>query len=262
MNTAAGLEAAYRVELPIFEGPLDLLLYLVRKHELNILDISISFITQKYLEHLELMRQLNLDVAAEYLLMAATLAYIKSREMLPTPDAPLEDESNEPDPRAELIRRLLEYQRYKDAAERLGERPVLGRDVFARNAPLEAMEGVDAPLADVSVFTLIETLGDILKRAKVQLDCDIMVDRISVIERIQQLIDRLEGEPSFTLESCLQLEAGEQQLRHQVVVTFLALLELAKLGVIRLHQVAMAGAVYISRTATELRGDGIDADYK
>src|SRR5690554_4333711 len=134
----------YSVELDVFEGPLDLLLHLVKKHELDIFDIPISFVTQKYLEYLDLLKALNLDVAGEYLLMAATLAYIKSRELLPATEVSkemdaeeAEAEGEEADPRQELIRRLLEYQKYKEAAERLGARPVVGRNIWTRGAPQE-----------------------------------------------------------------------------------------------------------------------------
>lgn len=248
------IDGAYRIELPVFEGPLDLLLFLVRKHELEILDIPISFITEKYLEHLELMRQLSLDVAAEYLLMAATLAYIKSREMLPTPDVVADDTDSEEtgDPRAELIRKLLEYRRYKDAAEQLATRPLLGRDVFTRNPEAELLDGPDAPLAEISIFALVETFGQILARAKIKLSHEILIDRVSVVSRIQELIERLEKERNFTLESCIDITSGEAQVRHMVVVTFLALLEMAKLHLIRLHQISAGGAIYVGRAATEM----------
>src|SRR5947207_4326147 len=146
------MESSYQVALDVFEGPLDLLLHLVKQHELSILDIPISFVTEKYLDYLDAMAALDIDVAGEYLLMAATLCHIKSRELLPTPE--LDDEVGEDgegedvdiDPRADLIRRLLEYQKYKEAAEQLGHRPVVGRNVWGRGAPTEdaVSEGVDA----------------------------------------------------------------------------------------------------------------------
>ena len=152
--------ASYNVELEVFEGPLDLLLHLVRKHELDIMDIPISFVTDKYLEYLDMMEKLNLDIAGEYLLMAATLAHIKSRELLPQQE--VEDEAEEGldgedgvDPRQELIRRLLEYQKYKEAAESLGEQPVVGRNVWPRGTKRDdAVAGqvdqdAQAPLAEI-----------------------------------------------------------------------------------------------------------------
>src|SRR3954462_14426241 len=144
--------AGYQVALDVFEGPLDLLLHLVKKHELSILDIPISFVTEKYLEYLDQMTALDIDVAGEYLLMAATLCHIKSRELLPTPEdedpeiAEAEDGVEiEVDPRADLIRRLLEYQKYKEAAQHLGAQPVVGRNVWSRGAPVEDAvgDGVD-----------------------------------------------------------------------------------------------------------------------
>ena len=141
MSADAG-NAAYRIALPEFEGPLDLLLHLCKTHELDIVNIPISFVTEKYLEYLEVMESMSVDVAADYLVMAATLAYLKSRELVPTPE-PLEvtTEEGEPelDPREELIRRLLEYRKYKDAAEQLGGRPIEGRTVFGRGAPTPGM---------------------------------------------------------------------------------------------------------------------------
>ena len=136
MDAPEALDPNFRITLPNFEGPLDLLLHLIRKHELDILDLPIAFITDKYLEYLGLMNQLNLDIASEYLVMAATLAHIKSKTLLPRPPEDQDDEVvDEIDPRAELIRRLLEYQKYKRVAEDLGLSAIAGRDVFSRGSP-------------------------------------------------------------------------------------------------------------------------------
>jgi len=143
----------YRVALPTFEGPLDLLLHLIQKHELDILDIPIAFITEKYVEYIFMMEQVNIDIASEYLVMAATLAHIKSKMLLPTPPEGQDELPEEmEDPRAELVRRLLEYQKYRLAAEQLGSRAVLGRDVFLRGTT-EAVDEGPAPLAQASVFS-------------------------------------------------------------------------------------------------------------
>jgi len=202
----------YKVELPEFEGPLDLLLHLVKKHELDILDIPIAFITDRYLQMLDVMRSLNLDVAGEYLLMAATLAHLKSRELVPpdpAEDALLaaEEEGEELDPRQELIRRLLEYQKFKDAGDKLAGRPVTGRNVWPRGASAEDVAGLHAlpggaPLAEVPVFRLIESLERVLSRAKVTFTHDVVTDRISITDKINELVDRLEREGSFSFESC------------------------------------------------------------
>jgi len=244
------LPESWKICLPVFEGPLDLLLHLVKKHELDIFDIPISFITQKYLEYLDLMSSLNLDVAGEYLLMAATLAHIKSRQLLPAPppgEAGEVDEDGEAegDPREELIRRLLEYQKYREAADALGGRPVMGRNVWTRGAPQEdAMSenierDVVPPLAEVPVLKLIEALDRVLSSAKIRISHEVTVDRLSVSERINQIADRLAAEGTFTFSSCfrfLREEVTLEEARHEAVVTFLALLEMAKLGVIRLWQ--------------------------
>lgn len=247
MNQAA---ASYKVSLDVFEGPLDLLLHLVNKHELSILDIPISFVTEKYLEYLDLMQQLNLDIAGEYLLMAATLAHIKSRELLPPDPSEVDadgDDEEEIDPRQDLIRRLLEYQKYKEVANHLSGRPVVGRNVWTRGSPREEVlaDEVDtdilAPLAEFPVMKLIEALDKVLSRAKVKLAHRVQVDRLSVSERINQLADRLETQGSFTFMSCFSFLEGEievslDEVRHEAVVTFLAVLEMAKLGLIRLSQ--------------------------
>jgi segregation and condensation protein A len=158
--------APYRVALPEFEGPLDLLLHLCKTHEIEVVNLPISFITTKYLEYLEIMQTMSVDVAADYLVMAATLAYLKSRELVPQPE-PIEaagegEEEELLDPREELIRRLLEYQKYKDAAEQLGGRPIEGRNVFGRGAPIESIDIGPGPVADESVWKLIGAFGRIL----------------------------------------------------------------------------------------------------
>jgi segregation and condensation protein A len=244
----ATAQAGYQVQLDVFEGPLDLLLHLVKKHELDIFDIPISFITEKYIAYLDLMTSLNLDVAGEYLLMAATLAHIKSRELLPAPPPGSEDEeaeAEEADPRQELIRRLLEYQKYKEAAESLGGRPVVGRNVWMRGTPQEEAlaENVDTdvrpPLKEIPILALVEALDRALSRAKIRLSHEVSVDRLSVSDRINQLADRLDREGSFTFESCFRFLREAMSLaeaRHEAVVTFLAVLEMAKLGLIRVWQ--------------------------
>ncbi|HXU82010.1 MAG TPA: segregation/condensation protein A [Polyangia bacterium] len=242
--------AAYRVNLPEFEGPLDLLLHLCKTHEIDIVSLPVSFITQKYLEYLEVMQSMSVEVAAEYLVMAATLAYLKSRELVPTPE-PLEavgEEGEEGlDPREELIRRLLEYQKYKDAAEKLAGRPIEGRNVFGRGMPMEA--GDEAGLAEHSVWKLIEAWSKVLEKAPANKRThDVMVDRMSISDRINQLVDRLEaGGGSFRFDSILDTNLPEFELRHQVVVTLLAVLELARLRVIKVLQDGPTGDFFVSQ---------------
>ena len=265
-------QAGYQVALDVFEGPLDLLLHLVKKHELSIMDIPISFVTSKYLEYLDAMAGLDIDVAGEYLLMAATLCHIKSRELLPTPE-PLEDEETEAgedgeaelDPRADLIRRLLEYQKYKEAADQLGGRPVVGRNVWSRGASTEdaVSEGVDtdmiAPLAPFPVHKLIEAFDRVMQAAKVKVAHDVLIDRLSVSQKISELTDRLEVEGRFTFTSMFSfLRDGVTrtiaEIRHEGVVTFLALLEMSKLRLISLSQPGGGEAeIFIERAGDDLR---------
>jgi segregation and condensation protein A len=244
----------YTVNLSVFEGPLDLLLHLVKKHELDVLDIPVSFITEKYLEYLDLMRQTNLDIAGEYLLMAATLVHLKSRELLPTPE-PLaadetEDEEGE-DPRQELIRRLLEYQKYKEAAEKLDDMPVTGSNVWTRGAPqgdgFADIAPSSTPFAEVPVFKLLEALADVLAKARVKLTHEVVVDRLSIADRIHELVERLEAEGTFSFRSCFTVdeEIGAAQLKHDVVVTFLAILEMTRVKMIRIAQ--DGDEIYITR---------------
>ncbi len=258
----------YKVELPEFEGPLDLLLHLVKKHELDILDIPIAFITDRYLQMLDVMQSLNLDVAGEYLLMAATLAHLKSRELVPpdpAEDAALaaEEEADELDPRQELIRRLLEYQKFKDAAGKLAGRPVTGRNVWPRGASAEDVAGLHAlpggaPLAEVPVFRLIESLERVLSRAKVTFTHDVVTDRISITDKINELADLLERDGSFSFESCFAfVEEGAPTtpiaLKGQVVVTFLAILEMTRLKMVRLTQADVVSPIYITKAGADLK---------
>src|SRR5215468_5241088 len=154
----------YRVRLDLFEGPLDLLLHLIKTNEVDVKDIPVAAITEQYLAHLDLMRELNLDIASEYLVMAATLTLIKSRLLLPTPDA---EEDEEADPRADLVRQLMEYQRYREAAAALAERPFLRRDVFAREASADGVPpDPNAGLAvRVTLYELMQALRGVLARA-------------------------------------------------------------------------------------------------
>lgn len=235
---------AYRVELPVFEGPLDLLLHLIRKHEIDIFDIPIAKILEEYLAYLEWMRTLNLDVAGEFLLMAATLAQIKSRLLLPPEQQEEEQEQPQEDPRAELVRRLLEYQRYQEAAEQLKQRPVLLRDVFTREKPgqLPPPEQVQQePFAEVSLFRLIEALDKVMRKAALTLPHEVIVERISLASRIEELSELLSRTSEVTFEELF----GDEPTRQLVVVTFFALLEMTRLKMIRLHQADGSDTIYV-----------------
>jgi segregation and condensation protein A len=262
---------SYSVELDVFEGPLDLLLHLVKKHELDIFDIPISFVTEKYIEYLDMMKAMNLDIAGEYLLMAATLAHIKSRELLPSVDPEQvgeesELEIEEIDPRQELIRRLLEYQKYKEAAEHLGSRPVVGRNVWTRGTTQEEVlagnieSDAVAPLAQFPVTRLLQALDRILSKAKVSFSHEVNIDRLSVSQCINQLSERLEQEGRFMLSSCfrfLREEMSPEEARHEAVVTFLAILEMGKLRLIRVSQPEVDGEIEedieIERAVSDVR---------
>ncbi len=279
------MESHYQVALDVFEGPLDLLLHLVKKHELSILDIPIAFVTEKYLEYLDQMQGLDIDVAGEYLLMAATLCHIKSRELLPPVPGEAGDESDilrelsedgeeiELDPRADLIKRLLEYQKYKEAATQLGQRPVVGRNVWGRGVSTEdaLAEGIDidaiAPLAEFPVHKLIEAFDRVMRQAKLKVSHNVLIDRLSVSQKIAELTDRLEVEVKFSFTSMFSfLRDGVvrtvEEVRHEAVVTLLALLEMAKLRLIRITQhvpepdaetVQSDEEIYIERATDDLR---------
>jgi segregation and condensation protein A len=240
---------AYRLTLPEFEGPLDLLLHLCQTHELDIMNIPIAFVAEKYCDYLDLMEGMAVEVAAEYLVMAAHLAYLKSRELVPSPE-PLEavegEEEEAVDPRQELIRRLLEYQKYKDAAERLSNQPIEGRTVFVRGVPVEG--GGEAGLAEHSVWKLIEQWAGTLAKAAPKFTHDVVIDRVSISDRINQVIDKLEvGAGTLRFEDIVGTDLPEAQLRHNVVVSLLAILELARLKVIRVLQDLSSGAFMITR---------------
>lgn len=226
--------AVLRVALPAFEGPLDLLLHLIREHEIDIFDIPIALIAERYNASLELMQKLDLDIAGEFLVMAATLAHIKSRMLLPAEPAP-DDEAAEPegDPRAELVQRLLAYQKYREAARELADRPLLGRDVFARrHVPLPSDRPGPPPLVDVSVFRLIEALDRVLKNLAPEHEHEVVRDQMTLSAAMGRVVARLRTDPEVTF---LSLFEG-QRTRGAVVATFLALLEMVRLRLIRIRQ--------------------------
>jgi len=231
------------VQLPIFEGPLDLLLHLIKKNEVSITDIPIATITEQYLATLDLMETLSLDVAGEFLVMASTLVHIKSRMLLPAgADEP--DEEEGVDPREELIRRLLEYQRYKDAAEQLVQREILSRDVFARAAtPTE--EVGPRGFREISVFELLGALKQVIDRLPKDTFHEVTLEKITVREKMTLLLDRLRQQGGVMFESLF----AEVKSRMEVIVTFLAMLELVKVRAIRILQKEMAGPIMIEAAA-------------
>lgn len=227
----------------MFEGPLDLLLHLIKKNEVSITDIPIATITEQYLATLEIMQTLNLDVAGEFLVMAATLIHIKSRMLLPA-GADEEEEDEGVDPRDELVRRLLEYQRYKDAAAELEQREVLTRDVFVR-APAPVEEAGPREFREVSVFELLGALKRVIDRLPKDVAHEVTLEKVTVREKMTLLLDTLHSKGRVLFEALFD----EVKSRLEVVATFLAMLELVKVRAIRIFQDEMAGPIVIEAAA-------------
>ena len=230
----------YTFRLEGFEGPLDLLLHLIQKNELDILNIPIALITEQYLEYLQLMKVLNLDVAGEYLLMASTLLHIKSKMLLPKSS---EKEEEEEDPREELIRRLLEYQKYKQAGGELEKRPMLDRDVFIRLMPAEPEEVPEEERIEVNLLELLEAFRQVLERVKTETVHEVILEHLSVEDKIQEILMLLERENrSLTFHRLFP----EQASRRVVIITLLAILELVKMKRIRIFQLAPFETIRVS----------------
>ena len=235
------MTSPYRVKLDVFEGPLDLLLHLIKKNEVEIVDIPVAKITEQYMAYIAVIREFSLDVAGEYLVMAATLTLIKSRMLLPQSEEDAEDE--EADPRADLVRQLLEYQRYREAALALAERPLLQRDVFAREpfADVEATEDPEMPRLQVTTWELLAALKAVLQRARPEAVHEVVTERVSLRERAQGLLERLVRERVVDFESLFD----DTTTRLEMVVTFLALLELMKMGGVRAVQADLFGRIVV-----------------
>ena len=234
-------KSIYTVRLEIFEGPLDLLLHLIQKNELDIFNIPMALITEQYLETLNVMKVLNLDIAGEYLLMASTLLHIKSKMLLPTPSEEEEEEGE--DPRAELVRRLLEYQKYKQASAEIERRPMLDRDVFIRLALVDEEEPREEERLEVNLFELLDAFRQVLERAKPEAFHEVILDRVSVEEKVQDILSLLQRE---NRSIAFHLLFPEQVSRRVIIVTFLAILELVKMKLIRIFQSALFETIRIS----------------
>jgi segregation and condensation protein A len=230
---------AYTFRLEGFEGPLDLLLHLIQKNELDIFNIPIALITEQYLEYLQLMKVLNLDMAGEYLLMASTLLHIKSKMLLPKSSDGEEEE--EEDPRTELVRRLLEYQKYKQAAVELEKRPLLDRDVFIRLVAAESEP--EEEKIEVNLFELLEAFRKVLDRVKPETIHEVILEHLSVEDKIQEILTLLEKE---NRSMAFHRLFPDQASRRVVVVTLLAILELVKIKRIRIFQLAPFETIRIS----------------
>jgi segregation and condensation protein A len=239
---------AYTVKLDAFEGPLDLLLYLIRKNEVNIYDIPIKLITEQYLGYIEMMQELDLDVAGEFLVMASTLIHIKSRTLLPRADPLQEDGGPEEDPREALVRRLLEHQKYKAAAELLHERETLRSAQYMRpDASVADVAGEDyEPELEVDLFTLLAAFRGVLTRASRREHMALPPEQLSIELRIEQLLGRLSETQACGFED---LFADGDGSRPFMIVTFLALLEMIRLKLIRVFQSGSFGAIRVYKRA-------------
>ncbi len=249
------LEIQYQVKLEQFEGPLDLLLHLIKKNEINIYDIPIALITRQYLEYLSLMKSLNLTVAGEFLVMAATLVQIKSRMLLPADETDA-DEDDGPDPRAELIRRLLEYKQFKEAAGQLDNRERLWREVFVREQapPVPAPSSESLVMEEVTLFDLVDALHSIMVRIPDKRLMEITPENLTVKDRMNAILETLEGKESVTFLSLFE----DQGHRLLVIVTFLALLELTRLKLVRVFQAETFAPILVMRAFSLVVGEGVD----
>ena len=230
-------EEIYKVQLEnIFEGPMDLLVHLIKKNELDIYDIPIALVTEQYLQYLEWMKIMNIDFAGDFIVMASTLAQIKSRMLLPASD----DEEEEDDPRHEIIKPLVEYLQMKSAAEQLSERHLLGEETFVRSSdPKEFLTGQEGEYIKVGLFELIDAFQTILAKIPGDLQMEFTPDKISVKERITQITDILEDKGSVTFDQLF----SEHPDKNEVIVTFLAVLEMVKLALVRIAQHAQTGVM-------------------
>lgn len=236
---------AYPVRLQNFEGPLDLLLHLIKKHEVNVYDIPIALITQQYLEYIDVMQELNLDVAGEFLVMAATLIHIKSRTLLPRADPTQEDP--EEDPREALVRRLLEHQKFKAAAELLHDRETLRSAQWTRpDGPIAEIAGeAPEPEIEVDLFSLITAFRAVVQRAQQRPKVYLPSEQIRIEDRIEQLMAKLSETEACGFEDLFE----DVQSRAGMIVTFLAMLEMIRLKLIRVFQSGPLGPIRVYKRA-------------
>lgn len=264
LNEVLAPRDAFRIALPNFEGPLDLLLHLIREHRLDILDIPISLITEKYLEHLEKMREINLDIAGEFLVMASTLLHLKSRMLLPREEQPAGQDApelaqSESDPRAELVRRLLEYQKYRAAAEQLAGNDILERDVFPRRVQVEEvpLDPEEVGLQEISIYRLIEALDRVLKSLEPRKQHEVTREHLSLSQAMYDIAGRVRAAGKGGRVLFYDLFEG-QRVRSAIIITFLALLEMCKLKLLRVFQQEDGGDIAISEKSDALAQFGME----
>ncbi len=250
----------YQCKLDIFEGPLDLLLHLVKEEKMDIYDIPIAQITRQYMEYLEMLQELNLEMVGEYLVMAAELTRIKSKILLPAPETDdAFDAGGGEDPRAELMRRLREYQRYRDAAFELRLKEHDRQQVFARGGQIEIEESFEGKeLVDASVFDLLKAYQKILDTKSFEKGYEIEITEMSVTDRIQHIMEILNASESVTFESLFTVLNSKQE----VVVTFLAILELMRLKLLRVQQTRHFETIRIYKSADQQTQDAILEEYQ
>jgi len=227
------METEYKVRLEVFEGPLDLLLYLIKRDEIDIYDISLERITQQYLAYLQAFKELNIDVAGEFVVMAANLIYLKSRSLLPVDQQPPEEDVEEDDPRWDLIRQLIEYKKFKEAAAQLQTREVEQERIFARVGDSTASEIAPLSLGEVGIFQLINAFQQVIKRLETRENLqEIFGENFTVSDKIERILQTMaNGKPIKFSELFARMAS-----RVEVVVTFLALLELIRLKQVRAVQ--------------------------
>jgi segregation and condensation protein A len=238
---------AIKIKLQSFEGPLDLLVHLIRKNKVDVYDIPIALITRQYLDYLGLMQELNLDVASEFLVMAATLIHIKSKMLLPRPETAAGDVVDEEDPRDALVRRLLEHERFRAAADLLHERETLREAQWTRpDARVEAIAGEDyEPELEVDLYSLLSAFKLVLERARERPPVPLPPEQISIEARIEQLLERLSETDACGFEDLFV----DVAVRADMIVTFLALLEMIRLKLVRVFQSSQLGAIRIYKRA-------------
>lgn len=242
----------YRVQTELFEGPLDLLLHLVKKNEVAIGDVPTALITEQYLGYVEMMQTLSLDVAGEYLVMAATLLLIKSRTLLPSAE---EEEPEEADPRSQLVQQLIDYQRFREAALALSERPLLNRDIFARD-PLneiepelpEAQPPDEPPRVRATLWDLLEAMRGVMQRMQPEPVHEVVLERVSLRDRSRVLLEALRKDRRTTFQSLFD----DATTKIEVIVTFLALLELIKMRAVRALQEEALGEIVVELIAQDV----------
>ncbi len=229
----------YKVNITdIFEGPMDLLLHLIKKNEVNIYDIPIAIVTDQYLEYIEMMKALNVDLAGEFLVMAASLTYVKSRMLIPSHG----DDDDEEDPRDEITKPLLEYMKIKSAAESLAERELLGEDLFARKPDIKKYaQSDDDEIIEIGLFELIESFQKILANAAPEDRIEFSSEKISVRDRINEIAEILEEKGSITFEELVM----ERPVKSMLIVTFLAILEMVKISLIMVAQHKQTGLIRV-----------------